>query len=153
MMSNRSRPSLTLSLPPVPERLRVLVSRLPVRPPSMLAALALNRVWWPLLNESARRGLMGRVVELQVDDLGLSCRLVAGPAGLRAAPSTQEPAVRLRAAAATYWRLLNGQDDPDTLFFERALVMEGDTEFGLFLKNTLDAVGPIDLWGRRGAKR
>ena len=31
----------------------------------------------------------------------------------------------------------------DRLFFERALVMEGDTEMGLVLKNTLDAMGPL----------
>ena len=41
------------------------------------------------------------------------------------------------------WRLLRGEDDADRLFFERALVMEGDTEFGLVLKNTLDAIGPL----------
>jgi predicted lipid carrier protein YhbT len=33
------------------------------------------------------------------------------------------------------------------MFFERVLVMEGDTELGLVLKNTLDAIGP--LWPRR----
>jgi predicted lipid carrier protein YhbT len=39
--------------------------------------------------------------------------------------------------------LLRGEDDADRLFFERALVMEGDTEMGLVLKNTLDAIGPL----------
>ncbi|MBS0304919.1 MAG: hypothetical protein JSR43_05995, partial [Proteobacteria bacterium] len=34
-------------------------------------------------------------------------------------------------------------DDADRLFFDRALVMEGDTELGLVLKNTLDAIGPL----------
>ena len=33
--------------------------------------------------------------------------------------------------------------DADRLFFERALVMEGDPEMGLVLKNTLDAIGPL----------
>jgi predicted lipid carrier protein YhbT len=31
--------------------------------------------------------------------------------------------------------------DPDTLFFERRLLIEGDTETGLRLKNVLDAIG------------
>jgi hypothetical protein len=44
------------------------------------------------------------------------------------------------------------------LFFERALVMEGDTEFGLMIKNTLDAIGPLwagsARWSQsRGARR
>ena len=30
--------------------------------------------------------------------------------------------------------------DPDTLFFQRQLVVEGDTELGLYLKNLLDAL-------------
>ena len=32
------------------------------------------------------------------------------------------------------------KEDPDTLFFSRRLVVEGDTELGLIAKNTLDAV-------------
>ena len=38
---------------------------------------------------------------------------------------------------------VRGQEDADRLFFDRALVMEGDTEYGLMLKNTLDAIGPL----------
>ena len=36
-----------------------------------------------------------------------------------------------------------GDEDADTLFFERVLVMEGDTEYGLLPKYTLDAIGPL----------
>ena len=32
------------------------------------------------------------------------------------------------------------EEDPDTLFFSRRLMMEGDTELGLVVKNTLDAL-------------
>jgi hypothetical protein len=48
-----------------------------------------------------------------------------------------DPCRRPRCCA---WR---GADDADRLFFDGALVMEGDTEFGLMLKNTLDAIGPL----------
>jgi hypothetical protein len=34
------------------------------------------------------------------------------------------------------------REDPDTLFFTRRLVLEGDTELGLALKNALDAFSP-----------
>jgi predicted lipid carrier protein YhbT len=37
-------------------------------------------------------------------------------------------------------RLAARKEDPDTLFFSRRLVMEGDTELGLLIKNTLDAI-------------
>ena len=36
--------------------------------------------------------------------------------------------------------LARRQEDPDTLFFSRRLSMEGDTELGLLVKNTMDAI-------------
>lgn len=128
--------------------LRSVVQRLPVWPPSMVAAQALNRLWWPLVDRDTQRELSGRVVELVVDDLGITCRLIAQPSGLAPASSNQPTALRLCASAEIYWRLLQGKDDPDTLFFDRLMVMEGDTEYGLLLKNTLDAVGPPQWPGR-----
>lgn len=32
------------------------------------------------------------------------------------------------------------KQDPDTLFFQRRLVIEGDTELGLYVKNLMDAI-------------
>lgn len=32
------------------------------------------------------------------------------------------------------------RQDPDTLFFQRRLVIEGDTELGLYVKNLMDAI-------------
>lgn len=127
---------------PVPAWLRQIVSRLPSWPPSLVAAQALNRLWWPLVDSETQKALSGRVVELCVDDMGLVFRLMAGPQGLAPASGGQPVVLRLKASAPIYWRLLQGRDDPDTLFFDRLMVMEGDTEFGLLLKNTLDAVGP-----------
>jgi predicted lipid carrier protein YhbT len=53
------------------------------------------------------------------------------------------PAVVIRARTAALLRLERGEDDADRLFFERLLFMEGDTEYPLLLKNTLDAIGPL----------
>ena len=36
--------------------------------------------------------------------------------------------------------LATRKEDPDTLFFNRRLMVEGDTELGLVTKNTLDAI-------------
>lgn len=51
-----------------------------------------------------------------------------------------EPDVTISASAYDFYRLSRREEDPDTLFFSRRLVMEGDTELGLLLKNTLDAM-------------
>lgn len=130
-------------LPRPPEPLRELVERLPVAPPSWLLASALNHVLLPRLDAATREALGDHVVELHVRDFGLRARLVLGPGRFVAAPAQQPASLRISAAAHAFWRLAAGEDDADTLFFERALTMEGDTEFGVRLKNTLDALGPL----------
>lgn len=134
---------------PVPPPLRALVSRLPIAPPSIALALALDRLLLPRLSADDVAQLAGRVVEIEVLDLGVRCRVTLGSTrGFRAAPDGGAPALRVAADTHSYLRLLRGEEDADRLFFERALVMEGDTEYGLILKNTLDAIGPLLEWPR-----
>jgi predicted lipid carrier protein YhbT len=127
------------------ERARGIVRRLPTEPPCLAAALLLDRLLLPRLDPSMRAALGERIVEVEWIETGLRVRLRLAGGRFRVAPSAGEAAVRIRARAQALWRLVRGEDDADRLFFERALVMEGDTEFGLVLKNTLDAIGP--LWG------
>lgn len=124
-------------------RLRALVRRLPIQPPSLLAALALDRLLLPRLDDTQKALLGQRAVEVEVVELGLRVRLVLGARGFTVATGSDAPVLTIRARADALWRLLRGEDDADRLFFDRALVMEGDTEFGLVLKNTLDAIGPL----------
>ncbi|PPE65280.1 ubiquinone anaerobic biosynthesis accessory factor UbiT [Caldimonas caldifontis] len=133
--------------PAPPQALRSLVQRLPIRPPSQVLALALNRLLRHRLDEPQRALLSHRVVEIAVWDLGLRCRLRLDERGFHPASDGGDVTLRIAADAASYLRLMRGQEDADRLFFERALVMEGDTEYGLILKNTLDALGP--LWPPR----
>jgi predicted lipid carrier protein YhbT len=37
-------------------------------------------------------------------------------------------------------RLMNRQQDPDSLFFQRRIMLTGDTELGLQIRNVLDAI-------------
>lgn len=134
-----------------PAILRRLVARLPIRPPSFVLALVLDRVLLPRLPADTAALLADHVVEVEVRDLGIRCRLVLTAGGFRAAADAGAPTLRVAADAASYLRLLRGEDDADRLFFERALVMEGDTEYGLILKNTLDALGPLLHWPSRAA--
>lgn len=48
--------------------------------------------------------------------------------------------VRLRGRFEDFWLMATRAEDPDTLFFNRRLAIEGDTETGLTLKNLLDAL-------------
>lgn len=125
------------------DHIRRVVERLPLQPPSFVLARVLDRVLLPRVPADARAALAGRTVEVIVSDLGLRVRLQLGAAGFGVAAGRSVTALRIVAPARSYWRLLRGEDDADRLFFERALVMEGDTEMGLVLKNTLDAIGPL----------
>ncbi len=130
-------------LPPPPDAVRRLLERLPIEPPSFVLARVLNRVLLPRLDADARAALADRCVEVHVSDFGVRMRLQLGARGFGAAPRGAEVALRVSATASAFWRMASGEEDADTLFFERALVMEGDTEFGLLVKNTLDATGPL----------
>lgn len=131
------------TLPSLPPLWRQRVARLPSRPPSTLLALLLDRLLLPRLDASQRQALQGHTVEIELQELGVRVRLQLGRRGFHAAGEAGAPRLRLRARIDALWRLLRGEDDADRLFFEAALVMEGDTEYGLILKNTLDAIGPL----------
>jgi len=124
-------------------RVKPLLQRLPMQPPALALATAMNRLLLDKLPADSRAALSHRTVQISVTDLGLELRLQLVERGFVVAPSGDPVALRIAAAVPAYWRLLRGQEDADRLFFERALVMEGDTEMGLVLKNTLDAIGPL----------
>ncbi len=46
----------------------------------------------------------------------------------------------IRSTVSGFLALALRREDPDTLFFTRRLVMTGDTELGLVVKNVLDAI-------------
>lgn len=47
---------------------------------------------------------------------------------------------RISGELADFWLLATRAEDPDTLFFNRRLNIEGNTEVGLTVKNLLDAL-------------
>lgn len=129
-----------------------VLGRLPVEPPSWLLARMLSERWWPQVAPQTRAALCGRRVDVVVRDLGLRFRLCAEAQGIRLAAAHGPVCVTIQADARAFLDLMAGQEDPDTLFFERRLVMEGDTAFALLLKNTIDAVGPV-AWFNRDVRR
>ena len=82
--------------------------------------------------------LRGKVLRLEIAGLGSGPQLTLDAIGLR--PAFGKPDVTVRATLADYVALARRREDPDTLFFTRRLVLEGDTELGLEIKNALDAL-------------
>jgi predicted lipid carrier protein YhbT len=83
--------------------------------------------------------LRGKVLRLEIAGLGFGPQLTLDCIGLR--PAFGKPDVTMRASLADYAALALRREDPDTLFFTRRLVLEGDTALGLEIKNALDALG------------
>jgi predicted lipid carrier protein YhbT len=134
---------LNLAFPP---RLANVVTRLPVAPPSLAFSVAANRLLWPALKTLDWQALAGRRYAIRVTDMGLSLRFTVTERGF--APDSGAPDLTISAAARDFLLLIGRREDPDTLFFSRRLVSEGDTELGLTVKNLLDALDPEQVLGR-----
>ncbi len=129
---------LRLPAPP-PALVRAAVRLLPAPAEAAALALAASRL---LAAQDALADLdavEGRVVALELTDAGRTLALVARGRWLWPAdPARAE--VRIRGPVEAFLALALRAEDPDTLFFQRRLVLEGDTETGLYLKNRLDAL-------------
>lgn len=134
----------TPSSPPAPFLLPApvgaLLSRLPAFPGAVLLTTALNKVLVPQLPADVRELLLHKKFRIYVLDARLTFDYVWK--GKHFAPSARHaaPDLVISASAHDFLLLAQRQQDPDTLFFSRRLSMEGDTELGLIVKNTLDAL-------------
>ncbi|EPZ4751134.1 ubiquinone anaerobic biosynthesis accessory factor UbiT [Klebsiella quasipneumoniae] len=91
------------------------------------------------LAEDELEFLEGRWLSIHVRDIGLLwyTSVVDG----RLVVSQQADAdVSFSADASDLLMIAARKQDPDTLFFQRRLVIEGDTELGLYVKNLMDAI-------------
>ncbi|GAB4405803.1 MAG: SCP2 sterol-binding domain-containing protein [Rhodoferax sp.] len=123
-----------------PPALSHLLGRLPAYPGALLLAQALNLTLAKHLDADVIQRLRGRKLRLHVTDTAWRLDFVwRGGRFVACAPQAQVD-LALSAKLQDFARLARRQDDPDTLFFNRRLTMEGDTELGLLIKNTLDAL-------------
>ena len=114
-------------------------AKLPVLPPTLALTTALNLAPARILPRDVLAPLTGKRIEVRVRDAGLTLGFTLGPRGFRPLPARGAPPdLALTATARDFLALALREEDPDTLFFSRRLLMEGDTELGLLVKNTLD---------------
>ena len=121
----------------LPAPLAFIARHLPEAPPAMALATALNFVRNKLWPEEDFSWLSGKTVRLAILDLDRGATLAFD--GMRFHPGNAPADVTFGASLEDYLILMRRQEDPDTLFFQRRLMIEGDTEVGLALKNLLDA--------------
>jgi len=128
-----------MKFPAFPKLLAHVIARLPAWPPSAVFATACNRTAWSTLGELDWSAAYGKRFRVHVKDIGLSMYLSVRESGLKAEKAGPVD-VTFTATAEDFARLSLRLEDPDTLFFNRRLLIEGDTDLGLTLKNLLDAV-------------
>jgi predicted lipid carrier protein YhbT len=123
----------------VPAPLATMLRWLPEGPPALFVSLSLNlAIAAGLLERSVFEALTGKRLRIEASDAGTGVTVTL--AGSRFLPAGGSPDVVIRARVADYVLLALRREDPDTLFFTRRLVIEGDTDLGLTVKNALDAL-------------
>lgn len=91
------------------------------------------------LEEGELDFLEGRWIHINIRDLGLSWYMTI---------ENDQPVIREQGQADVSFSgdandllmISARRQDPDTLFFQRRLIIEGDTELGLYVKNLMDAI-------------
>jgi predicted lipid carrier protein YhbT/chorismate mutase len=126
---------LLRSLPP-PRRLAPLLRAVP---PSIVHRL-LRQACLRVLAQAMVRGdldfMHDRRLGIEVTDLGLRWTVAIADGGLQVDDGEADASVR---GTATDLLLLAARlEDADTLFFQRRLMLTGDTELGLTVRNLLD---------------
>ena len=124
----------------LPRPVGAVLARLPAYPGSVLLVTAINLALARHLPDDVKALLQGKRLSIRVRDARLAFDFSWN--GQRFAPSAPQaqPDLAISANAQDFMLLAQRRQDPDTLFFNRRLVMEGDTELGLVVKNALDAI-------------
>ena len=122
---------------PVPV-LGAIDRRIPVPLKQLAAEAPLNRLFAQAINDGEFDDFEGRRIRLEMSggQPGITIGFWAGR--LRVIDGSGE--VTIRGSLAAFKTLAERRQDPDQLFFQRRLIIEGDTELGLALKNLLDSL-------------
>jgi predicted lipid carrier protein YhbT len=135
----QARPLPPFQLPAIVARIG---ARLPQWPHAAVLSLALNAALRVRLLPGERLAqLEGRTFLIVVSDTGCRAAFTFVNGRFRPLFNFRDTAdISFTATLSVFMRLLARTEDPDTLFFNRELSVEGDTELGLIIKNMLDAV-------------
>jgi O2-independent ubiquinone biosynthesis accessory factor UbiT len=135
--SPRDSTAPAFELPPL---VRAVASRLPTFPPAVACAFTLSLLAPRVVGDDALATLDGKAFRIVVRDAGLGVAFRVRSPRFLPMHAGSAVDVTFTACAADFLLLVTRRADPDTLFFDRRLLIEGDTETGLRLKNILDAI-------------
>jgi predicted lipid carrier protein YhbT len=124
----------------LPKPVGDLLARLPAYPGSLMFVTALNLALAKKLAPDITRCLVSKKLRLRVTDAKLTFDFEWLNGCFAACHNAAAADLTISASAHDFVLLARREEDPDTLFFNRRLSMEGDTELGLLVKNTIDGI-------------
>ncbi|MCL7943535.1 SCP2 sterol-binding domain-containing protein [Marinobacter sp. ATCH36] len=125
-------------LPSPAPMLDIIDRRAPAPLKQLVAEAPLNYLFAEAIADGEFDDFEGRRIRLEITggQPGITIGFWAGR--LRVIDGPGEATIR--GSLAAFKTLAERRQDPDQLFFQRRLVIEGDTELGLGLKNLLDSL-------------
>ena len=135
----------TAPTPMLPAPLRLPVSLIPSSVHATLMVATLSRLFAKAVDTGDLDFLEERSVKVDATDAGASFAfgMDNGKLVKRAIDTNHD--LTLRGKVYDFLLLGSRREDADTLFFQRRLKMEGDTNLGLEIKNFLDGMDPDDM--------
>ncbi|MCH7882328.1 MAG: SCP2 sterol-binding domain-containing protein [Proteobacteria bacterium] len=123
-----------------PSLLAKPLSLIPGRVHASLISTALNHLFARQIADGELEFMAGRYLQVEVMDAEIRFTLSFDGTRLLAASAGKSPDLIFRGNVYDFLLLASRREDSDTLFFQRRLKIEGDTEMGLAIKNFLDAI-------------
>ncbi len=138
---------------PIPDSIRPIVKKVIGIPGRLIPYSAQKQVLSVVLNQAFREPLKygeldfldGAKVRIKVTDLNIDWLISVGRDKFTPIARNLEDDVCISGESPDFILLATRQADPDTLFFQRRIRIEGDTELGLGVKNTMDSMDWEDL--------
>jgi len=112
--------------------------RVPFLFKQLITEATLNRMFAEAINEGEFDDFEGRTLRLEINGGQPGITLGFWQGRLRIVEGGGEATIR--GGWTAFYKLANRKLDPDQLFFQRKLIIEGDTELGLGIKNLLDSL-------------
>ena len=125
---------------PLPAPVGAALALLPSFPGSALLTAAINFTLAHHLPDDVKALLEGKRLAIRVLDARLAFDFTCMNGRFLPCAKSATPDLTISANAQDFLLLAQRKQDPDTLFFNRRLISEGDTELGLVVKNALDAL-------------
>ena len=132
--------------PLFPHLLSMPLAFIPDRVHSTAVVTVLNRVFADALRDGELDYLHGHSVRIHVRDMQLTFCITLQQGRLAASRARNMPDLSITGTLHSFLLLAARCEDTDTLFFQRRLRMEGNTELGLEVKNFLDGLDVDSLW-------